>query len=100
MDQKMRMQDVVKKIGLRRATICAMISRGELPRPRENVQPGDVSRNWKTGTRIALQRRRRRHSTCLGVDDQFMVTDVTTIHLPAWSCNMPSHCSGMHRIVS
>lgn len=33
MDQVIRMKEVVQRIGLCRATIYAMISRGEFPRP-------------------------------------------------------------------
>jgi prophage regulatory protein len=47
MDQVIRMKDVVKKIGLCGATIYAMISRGEFPRPSalENLQPDGASPN-------------------------------------------------------
>lgn len=44
MDQVMRMKDVVKKIGLCRATIYAMISRGEFPRP---IRIGERATGWR-----------------------------------------------------
>ncbi|MFM0463063.1 AlpA family transcriptional regulator [Paraburkholderia sediminicola] len=43
MDQVMRMKDVVKKIGLCRATIYAMINRGEFPRP---IRIGERATGW------------------------------------------------------
>ncbi|MDR8399522.1 AlpA family transcriptional regulator [Paraburkholderia sp. USG1] len=44
MDQVMRMKDVVKKIGLCRATIYSMISRGEFPRP---IRIGERATGWR-----------------------------------------------------
>lgn len=44
MDQLMRMKDVVKKIGLCRATIYAMIGRGEFPRP---IRIGKRATGWR-----------------------------------------------------
>lgn len=44
MDQVMRMKDVVKKIGLCRATIYAMIGRGEFPRP---IRIGERATGWR-----------------------------------------------------
>ncbi|MDR8761984.1 helix-turn-helix transcriptional regulator [Burkholderia multivorans] len=43
MDQLMRMKDVVKKIGLCRATIYSMIGRGEFPRP---IRIGERATGW------------------------------------------------------
>ncbi|SMG61074.1 transcriptional regulator, AlpA family [Paraburkholderia susongensis] len=44
MDQVMRMKDVVKRIGLCRATIYSMISRGEFPRP---IRIGERATGWR-----------------------------------------------------
>ncbi|HDR9017870.1 AlpA family transcriptional regulator [Burkholderia multivorans] len=44
MDQVMRMKDVVKKIGLCRATVYAMIKRGEFPRP---IRIGERATGWR-----------------------------------------------------
>ncbi|PRY06140.1 AlpA family transcriptional regulator [Paraburkholderia sp. BL25I1N1] len=44
MDQVMRMKEVVKKIGLCRATIYAMIGRGEFPRP---IRIGERATGWR-----------------------------------------------------
>jgi prophage regulatory protein len=43
MDRMIRMKEVVKKIGLCRATIYAMISRGEFPRP---IRIGERATGW------------------------------------------------------
>lgn len=43
MEQVMRMKDVVKRIGLCRATIYAMINRGEFPRP---IRIGERATGW------------------------------------------------------
>jgi prophage regulatory protein len=43
MEQIMRMKDVVKKIGLCRATIYTIISRGEFPRP---IRIGERATGW------------------------------------------------------
>lgn len=44
MDQILRMKDVVKKIGLCRATVYAMISRREFPRP---IRIGERATGWR-----------------------------------------------------
>lgn len=44
MDQVMRMKGIVKKIGLCRATIYAMINRGNFPRP---ICIGERATGWR-----------------------------------------------------